>query len=123
MLDEDRLIHCHLIEIETPVSVLRFSTTGWRLDWDGKTWSPGDGIQEVELPAENPNLEALNSKIVIPALNPATTSLALSVNLHGRYAAIWHAVFDPETYRIAGSAKVFSGRVSHLSLKTAAVSV
>lgn len=120
LLDDEHIIHCHLIEVETLTGTLRYNTSGWDFVWAGQTWFAGGGVLGLDLPEEDANLEAHNAAIKIASLTPSQTSLALSQNLHGRYVAAYHAVMNAN-YQIVAAPKVFSGRVSHLVLDKPAI--
>lgn len=118
-LDDSQVAHCHLIEVETPVSTLRYNTSALTLTWDSKTWVSGSNVLDIQFPDETAELEAKSCKVVVNALNPATTSLALRYNLHGRPFAVYHAMLNKTGYAIIDVAKIFSGRVSHTSMRNA----
>ena len=105
-----------LIEIELAAGWLRYNVNQWDLEWNGHTWLAGDRAVSVELAVEDMSGQVNGSTIHVSSLDPATTSLALSETVEGRVAAIYFAVFNPQTYKISEAVRLFSGRVSNLTL-------
>ncbi len=105
-----------LIEVEIAIGSLRYNTSQWDLEWAGNTWLAGDRVVSVEPATEDMSGQVNGAVIHVSSLDPATTSLALSESVEGRVGALYLAVFDPATYRIAEAVRFFSGRVSNLVL-------
>lgn len=105
-----------LIEIHTQANVIRYNTSDWDLTWGGFQWFAGDRLISLDSADEDMS-GAVNSCVVtIAALDPATTSMAMSETLEGNRGVIYQVIFDPQTFQIVEAQKEFSGRVSNLIL-------
>jgi len=85
------------VELDFFSGIVRFTTAGHDVEWDGWTWTGVGQLGSVEAIKEDTALQANGIKLGLSGVDGAIISIALQETYQGRPARIWCAFVNVDT--------------------------
>jgi len=97
-------------------SPLRLCTGGWQLEWDGNTYTPTNGIGNVEPVRETASGHPQALRFSVSGVPSSMVALALAEPVQGRAVTVYVAIFDPAAYTILDAVAEWVGTLDTMSI-------
>ena len=102
------------VELNFASGVLRLTTAGHDVQWNGHTWLGVGVLGSVEAMTEDVSLAATGLKLTLSGVDPAIISIALQEDYQGRDARIWFAAFNDTGALVADPALLNVWRMDNM---------
>lgn len=125
-LNSDNIYFANFIELHFDSGVLRVSTLGWDIDWNGYTWIGAGQVGEISSIDEGAEIEMRGISLTLTGIPNSYIATALGEKYQGRSAKTWLVFFDNNNQIIDAPVGSFDYRIDNMNIdigETASISI
>lgn len=105
-----------LVEAEFDSSDLLMWSGIGDLDWDGKTWTGGGSLLNIDAVEESTEVRAIGTRVSLSGIPSELISLALQEDYQGRNLTVYLGAFDENDNIVTSPIVIFSGRMDIMTI-------